>query len=77
MPARGDVDLSKFNAYLQSDIADFFAHDLYPSVSHGVATSESWRASVLEQINLFASTGDVAKTQANLQAIADEELARQ
>ncbi|MCJ7752604.1 MAG: extracellular solute-binding protein, partial [Armatimonadetes bacterium] len=77
VPARGDVDLSLFNDYLQSDIADFFAHDLYPSVAHGVATSESWRASVLDEINLFASTGDVAKTQANLQALADEELARQ
>lgn len=77
VPARGDVDLSKFNDYLKGDIIDFNTHDLYPSVAHGVATSESWRASVVEEINLFASTGNVARTQENLQKIATEELARQ
>jgi glucose/mannose transport system substrate-binding protein len=75
--ARTDVDLSVFNPYLQTDIADFKAHQLYPSVAHGVAASESWRASFLDAMNLFAtSTGDVAKTQAQIQAIADEELSR-
>jgi len=73
--ARTDVDLSAFNPYLRTDIADFKAHTLYPSVAHGVAASERWRASVLEQFNLFATTkADVAATQVKLQKIADEEL---
>ena len=73
--ARTDVDLAAFNPYLRTDIADFKAHTLYPSVAHGVAASERWRASVLEQFNLFATTkADVAATQVKLQKIADEEL---
>jgi glucose/mannose transport system substrate-binding protein len=72
---RTDVDLSVFNDYLKSDLADFKAHQLYPSVAHGVAASERWRASALEQMILFATTNaDVAATQGKLQKIAEEEL---
>jgi len=75
--ARTDVDLSVFNPYLRSDLADFKAHTLYPSVAHGVAASESWRASFLDQISLYATTNaDIPSTQAKLQKIADEELKR-
>lgn len=75
--ARTDVDLSVFNPYLRSDLADFKAHTLYPSVAHGVAASESWRASFLDQVNLYATTNaDIPSTQAKLQKIADEELKR-
>ena len=72
--ARTDVDLSAFNPYLRTDIADFKAHTLYPSVAHGVAASERWRASWLEQVILYATTNaDVAATQTKLQKIAEEE----
>ncbi len=71
--ARTDCDYSKFNDYLKSAASDWSKDAIVPSVVHGAAATPKWATKgYSDPIVLFATTGDVAKTQAALvQAAAD------
>lgn len=66
--ARTDCNQSLFNAYLQSAAKDWRTNALVPSVIHGAAAFESWATQYKDAMALFVTSGDVAKTQAALQA---------
>ncbi len=66
--ARTDCNQSLFNAYLQSAAKDWRSNALVPSVIHGAAAFESWATQYKDTMALFVTSGDVAKTQAALQA---------
>ncbi len=66
--ARTDCTQSLFDAYLQSAAKDWRGNALVPSVMHGAAAYESWATEYKDAIALFVTSGDVAKTQATLQA---------
>ncbi len=66
--ARTDCNQSLFNAYLQSAAKDWAKDALVPSVEHGAATFESFAVKYQDTILLFVTSGDVARTQAALQA---------
>lgn len=66
--ARTDCTQSLFDAYLQSAAKDWRANALVPSVMHGAAAYESWATEYKDAIALFVTSGNVAKTQATLQA---------
>ncbi len=46
-----------------------------PSVVHGAASVESWATKYKDVMALFVTSGDVAKTQADLAAAAKDGLA--
>jgi len=66
--ARTDCNQALFNAYLQSSAKDWAKDALVPSVIHGAASFESWATKYKDAMALFVTSGDVAKTQAALQA---------
>jgi glucose/mannose transport system substrate-binding protein len=66
--ARTDCNQALFNAYLQSAGKDWKSNALVPSVMHGAAAFESWATKYKDTMALFVTSGDVAKTQAALQA---------
>jgi len=66
--ARTDCNQSLFNPYLQSAAKDWRSNALVPSVIHGAAAFESWATQYKDALALFVTSGDVAKTQATLQA---------
>lgn len=66
--ARTDCRSSLFNAYLQSAAKDWQKDALVPSVMHGAAAVESWATKYKDIVALFVTSGDVARTQAGLQA---------
>lgn len=66
--ARTDCTQSLFNEYLQSAAKDWRTNTLVPSVMHGAAAFESWATKYKDIIALFVTSGDVARTQASLQA---------
>jgi glucose/mannose transport system substrate-binding protein len=66
--ARTDCTQALFNAYLQSAAKDWQSNALVPSVVHGAAAIESWAVKYKDIMALFVTSGDVAKTQASLQA---------
>jgi glucose/mannose transport system substrate-binding protein len=65
--ARTDCNQSLFNAYLQSAAKDWRQNQIVPSVSHGAAAFESWAVRYSNTMALFVTSGDVARTQAELQ----------
>src|SRR3990170_3378843 len=65
--ARTDCNQSLFNPYLQSAAKDWRSNALVPSVIHGAAAFESWATKYKDALALFVTSGDVAKTQADLQ----------
>ncbi len=66
--ARTDCNQTLFNAYLQSAAKDWQSNAVVPSVIHGAAAIESWATKYKDALALFVTSGDVAKTQATLQA---------
>ncbi len=70
--ARTDCNQALFNAYLQSAAKDWKTNALVPSVIHGAASFESWATKYKDAIALFVTSGDVAKTQATLQAVCKD-----
>jgi len=66
--ARTDCTQTLFNAYLQSAAKDWQSNAVVPSVIHGAAAVESWATKYKDILALFVTSGDVAKTQAALQA---------
>jgi len=66
--ARTDCDPTPFNDYLKSAMADWAKDAIVPSVVHGAAAYEAWATDYKNVVSLFLTTGDVAATQAALQA---------
>ncbi len=74
--ARTDCDQSLFVPYLQSAAKDWQSNALVPSVVHGAAALESWATKYKDIMALFVTSGDVAKTQADLAAAAKDAQAK-
>lgn len=65
--ARTDCDPKLFNAYLQSAMTDWSKDAIVPSVAHGAAAVEKWATVYKDILNTFATKGDVAAAQKDLQ----------
>ncbi len=65
--ARTDCDPKLFNAYLQSAMTDWSKDVIVPSVAHGAAATEKWATVYKDILNTFATKGDVAAAQKDLQ----------
>jgi len=62
IPARIDADISKYNAYQQSAIADFWkAKYMFPSVVHGSGAPESFKIMLGNLVADFVTDKDVGK----------------
>lgn len=77
IPARTDVDTSKFDVYMKDAAADFAsAKSLVGSAPHGSATNDAFASALNTGINTFiANPADPAKAAADLQAQAKDLLA--
>ena len=65
--ARTDCDPKLFNPYLQSAMKDWSSNAIVPSVAHGAAAVEKWATVYKDVLNTFATRGDVAAAQKELQ----------
>ncbi len=72
IPARTDVDMSDFNAYLQSCAKDWNKDEIVPSVIHGAAASEGWATDYKDAIALFVAKRNITKTQRALVMAAED-----
>ncbi len=72
IPARTDVDMSDFNAYLQSCAKDWNKDKIVPSVIHGAAASAGWATEYKDAIALFVAKRNVVKTQRALVMAAED-----
>jgi glucose/mannose transport system substrate-binding protein len=70
IPARTDVDKSKFPEYQKSAMDDWLKHAIVPSIMHGAAASEGWVTEFKDVISLFIARPDVKTTQQGLVNIA-------
>jgi glucose/mannose transport system substrate-binding protein len=66
---RLDCDKGKFDAYLQSSMADFSKNALVPSEVHGSAAPEGFATQFNDIINLFVTNRNVAAAQKALQQV--------
>jgi glucose/mannose transport system substrate-binding protein len=64
--ARTDCDPSLFGAYSQSAMKDWTSNEIVPSVTHGAAATPANVKIYSDAVTLFATSGDVAATQAAL-----------
>jgi glucose/mannose transport system substrate-binding protein len=72
IPARTDVDKSKFGAYLQWSMASFAKDNLVPSCVHGEAAPSAFQQAMNDSISLFVADKDVDHlTAALVQAAKD------
>ena len=72
IPARTDIDMSDFNAYLQSCAKDWNKDTIVPSVIHGAAASEGWATEYKDAIALFVTKRNIVKTQKALIMAAED-----
>jgi len=72
IPARTDVDMSDFNAYLKSCAKDWNKDKIVPSVIHGAAASEGWTTEYKDAIALFVAKRNIMKTQKSLIMAAED-----
>lgn len=72
IPARTDVDMSDFNAYLKSCAEDWNKDKIVPSVIHGAAASEGWTTEYKDAIALFVAKRNIMKTQKSLIMAAED-----
>jgi glucose/mannose transport system substrate-binding protein len=72
IPARTDIDPSRFDAYQQSAIEDFKVDALVPSVVHGAAAKESWAVDFVTTLNTFAHNKDIKQAQESLARACEE-----
>ncbi|HOJ93360.1 MAG TPA: ABC transporter substrate-binding protein [Dictyoglomaceae bacterium] len=70
IPARTDVDKSKFPDYQRSCMNDWLKDKIVPSVVHGAAASEGWVTEYKDVISLFIVRPDVKTTQKALVNVA-------
>lgn len=68
IPARSDADVSLYNEYLQSAIADWKTDTVVGSLTHGVVANDSWKDEINNALGLFLGSRDVASFQAALAA---------
>ena len=64
--ARTDCDASKFDAYLQSAMADWKKDTIVPSLAHGAAVSQGWLTGVSDAVTAFVADKNVATLQSRL-----------
>lgn len=75
IPPRSDTDMSKYDAYQRSAIADFrAARVLYPNVAG--ATHDAFKTGLDNVMTSFAADGDVAKAAAGIAALAARSQAK-
>jgi glucose/mannose transport system substrate-binding protein len=72
IPARTDVDLSKFDEYQRSAIEDFKVDELVPSVVHGAAAKDSWEGDFVVALHTFAKNKDIEQAQESLARACQE-----
>lgn len=77
IPARTDVDASKFPAYQQATMKYWQTYKIVPSVMHGAAASEGWVTEFKDVISLFVVRPDVKTTQKALVNIAVKQGVKQ
>lgn len=77
IPARTDVDKTKFPEYQKSAMNDWLKHAIVPSVMHGAAASEGWVTDFKDVISLFVAFPNVRTTQRALVSIAIKQGVKQ
>lgn len=70
IPARSDADRSIYPPYLQEAMDDWSSNLGAPSLTHGTAASNGWKAEIETSLGLFLGTRDVAAFQSGLVAAA-------
>ena len=70
--ARGDSDLSLYNAYLQSAADDFQMNRLVPSLVHGAAANPTFQDEFATVLNIYLDTGSAQAAANAAQAIATQ-----
>jgi glucose/mannose transport system substrate-binding protein len=68
IPARSDADVSLYNEYLKSAIADWKTDTVVGSLTHGVVANDSWKTEIDNALGAFLADQDVAKFQSALAA---------
>jgi glucose/mannose transport system substrate-binding protein len=77
IPARTDVDKSKFGAYLQWSMASFAKDQLVPSCVHGEAAPAAFEQALNDAVSLFVADRDADHlTAALVQAAKDYGIQR-
>jgi glucose/mannose transport system substrate-binding protein len=66
IPARNDADVSLYNTYLQSAMADWKTDVVVGSLWHGVVANDTWKAAINDAFGKFLTDGDQASLQAAL-----------
>ncbi|MCX7845616.1 MAG: ABC transporter substrate-binding protein [Dictyoglomaceae bacterium] len=77
IPARTDVDKTKFPEYQRSAMEDWLKHTIVPSVMHGAAASEGWVTEFKDIISLFVAFPNVSVTQKALVNVAIKQGVKQ
>jgi len=72
IPARTDIDPTKFDAYQQSAMKDFAVDELVPSVVHGAAANNAWADEFVMALNTFAHNKDISQARENLIRACEE-----
>jgi glucose/mannose transport system substrate-binding protein len=72
IPARTDVDPTKFDAYQRSAIEDFKVNELVPSVVHGAAANDVWKGEYVMALHTFANNKDINQARENLVRACEE-----
>lgn len=73
IPARTDVDATKFNEYQKWSIENFSTASLVPSLAHGSAASPAFKQSMYDAVNAYVTDRDAAVLVSTLQdALAAE-----
>lgn len=72
IPARTDVDPTKFDAYQRSAIEDFKVNELVPSVVHGAAANDAWKGEFVMALHTFANNKDINQARENLVRACEE-----
>jgi glucose/mannose transport system substrate-binding protein len=75
IPARIDGDRSPYDVYQQSAMDDFSKDVFVASMTHGAAVAPSWQQAIINAVDLFVASRDVAAFQSALvRACQDAEV---
>ena len=66
IPARTDGDVTLYDEYLQSAMADWAVDTVVGSLTHGVVANDNWKNEINTAIGLYLDDGDAAAFQAAL-----------
>ena len=64
IPSRIDANLSLYDEYLKSSMADFKTNEIVPSVAHGAAAAEGWVTKIQDIMTIFVTDKNVDKAAA-------------